>query len=82
MQSMSRYVPSLSKGKILMGQSSIRVPDGIEGNEVWSSEDNDNLGEDDDFYGFSRLCKTAATHKVVSRSRFIEENRLTASTSP
>jgi hypothetical protein len=68
MQSMSRYVPSLSKGKILMAQSSIRVPDGREGNEDWLSEGNDNLGEDDDFYGFSRLCQTAATHKVVSQS--------------
>jgi len=48
-----------------MEQSSIRVPDGIEGNEDWLSEDNDNLGEESDFYGFSRLCKTAATYKIV-----------------
>jgi hypothetical protein len=65
MEIMSRYVLSLSEEITLMGQSSIRVPDGIEGNENWLSQDNDNLGEDDDFYGFSRLCKTAATHKVV-----------------
>jgi len=51
-----------------MEQSSIRVPDGIEGNEDWLSEDNDNLGEEEDFYGFSRLCKTAATYKVVRHS--------------
>jgi hypothetical protein len=63
-----------------MGQSSIRIPAGIEGNEVWLSEDNDNLGEDDDFYGFSRLCKTAATHKVVSRSERVFRESLTVST--
>jgi hypothetical protein len=56
------------------------VPDGIEGNEDWLSEGNDNLGEDDDFYGFSRLCKTAATHKVVRHIRLIEKRELRRST--
>lgn len=49
---------------MLIEQSSVRVPDGIEGND-WLDEDNGNLGEAEDLYGFSRLCKIAATHKVV-----------------
>jgi hypothetical protein len=63
-----------------MRKSSVRVPDGIEGNENWLSENNDNLGEDDDFHGFSRLCKTAATHKVVNRSERVFRESLTVST--
>jgi len=48
-----------------MSESSLRVPDGIEG-LTWPSEPSDGLEEDEQFYGFKLLRNIAITNKVVS----------------
>lgn len=48
-----------------MRQSSLRVPDGIEG-LTWPSEPTDEMEEDEQFYGFKLLRNIAITNKVVS----------------
>jgi hypothetical protein len=49
----------------LIVESSIRVPDGVEGKD-WLSTVSD-LSEEDDFHGFYQLCKIAQTNKVVGQ---------------
>jgi hypothetical protein len=52
---------------MLIEKSSLRVPDGIEG-LTWLSGPENDLEEDEQFWGFHQLCKIAIRHKVVSSS--------------